>query len=153
MIAEKKLQELGYSLPDAIKPQGAYVPGVIAGDFAYTSGQTCRVNGELHYKGKVGNEVSLMEAQEAARICAVNCLGILKGLLGDLDRVEQIVHMVGYVASADGFVSQTQAIDGASLLLRDVFGELGVTSRSAIGVYALPGNAPCELEMVVKVKG
>ena len=118
----------------------------------YTAGQTPRMNGVLKYAGKVGTELTLEEAQAAARICALNCLGIIRGMAGSLDRVSRIVKVTGFVASGEGFTAQPKVVDGASLFLKDVFGEAGVAARSAVGVYALPGGAPVEVEMVVELK-
>ncbi len=149
---EKKLQELGLKIPEAPKPVAAYVPGVITGDLIYTSGQIPLVKGELKYKGKVGKDLSPEQAYEAAQICALNCLAVVKGLAGNLDRVEQIVKVVGYVNSADDFTAQPQVVNGASELLGKIFGEKGAHARSAVGVNSLPLDATCEVELVVKLK-
>ena len=152
MKVEQKIMELGLRLPQTIQPQGTYTPGVRVGDCIYTSGQTCRVDGKLQYVGKVGAEVSEEDAYQAARICAMNCLAIVRQVAGDLDHVEQIVRMTGFVASDPQFTQQTKVIDAASKLLKEIFGERGLAARSAIGVCALPGDAPCEIELIVKVK-
>ncbi len=152
MKIEAKIQEMGIELPIEIKSQGAYAPGIDADGMIYTSGQTCRVRGRLQYVGKVGCEVSEEEAYQAARICAVNCIAIVKQVAGDLDRVEKIVKMNAFVACDPKFFRQTQVIDGASKLIEKIFGSVGLPARSAIGVCSLPGDAPCELELVVKIK-
>ncbi len=151
MTPEEKIRELGYELPASVRPQGAYNPGVICGNVLYTAGQTPRKDGILQYVGKVGTDLTLEEAQAAARICALNCLGIIRSVAGSLDKVKQIVKVTGFVASGEGFTGQTQAVDGASQLLKAVFGEAGVAARSAVGVYALPGGAPIEVEMIVEL--
>lgn len=149
---EKRMQELGLSVPQAPTPVAAYVPGVKIGEYIYTSGQIPLVNGELAYKGKVGAEKTLDEGYAAAKICALNCLGVIKGLIGDLDKVEQIVKVVGFVNSAPGFNLQPRVINGASELLGEIFGEKGKHARSAVGVNELPLDATCEVEMIVKVR-
>jgi enamine deaminase RidA (YjgF/YER057c/UK114 family) len=151
MSYEKKLQELGLALPEPPKPVAAYVPGVKVDKYIYTAGQIPFVDGQLKYKGKVGDEVSV-DAYEAAKICALNCLSIVKSLAGSLDNVEKIVKVVGFVNSADGFNQQPQVINGASELLGQIFGEAGAHARSAVGVNQLPMDATCEVELIVKLK-
>lgn len=143
---------MGLAVPEAPKPVAAYVAGVKVGEFIYTSGQIALVNGELKYKGKAGKEVSLENAYEAAKICALNCLGVIKGLVGDLDKVERVVKVVGFVNSAPGFNMQPKVINGASELIGKVFGEKGAHARSAVGVSELPLDSACEVEMIVKIK-
>jgi enamine deaminase RidA (YjgF/YER057c/UK114 family) len=152
MSFEKKVQELGLTLPEAPKPVAAYVPGVKVDKFIYTSGQIPFVNGELKYKGKVGKDVTPEDAYEAAKVCALNCLGVVKSLAGSLDNVEKIVKVVGFVNSAAGFNQQPQVINGASELLGEIFGEAGAHARSAVGVNELPMDATCEVELIVKIK-
>lgn len=149
---EKKLKELGLSIPEAPMPVAAYVPGVKIGDFIYTSGQIPLVNGEVKYKGKVGLDVSADKAYEAAKICALNCLGVVKSLIDDLDQIEQIVKVVGFVNSAPDFTSQPQVVNGASELFGKLFGDKGAHARSAVGVNSLPLDSTCEVEIVVKLK-
>jgi len=152
MSFEAKIKELGLEIPEAPKPVAAYVPGVLIDGYVYTSGQIPFVNGELKYKGKVGAEVSPEEAYEAAKICAINCLGVVKGLVGSLDKVEKIVKVTGFVNSAAGFNGQPQVVNGASELLGQIFGEAGQHARSAVGVSELPADATVEVEMIVKIK-
>lgn len=148
---EKKLQEMGLTVPDAPKPVAAYVPGIKAGEFIYTSGQIPMVSGELKYKGKVGADKTPEEGYEAAKVCALNCLGVIKGLIGDLDRIQQVVKVVGFVNSAPGFNMQPKVINGASELLGTVLGDKGLHARSAVGVNELPLDATCEVEMIVRI--
>ena len=138
MSFDAKAKELGLEIPEAPKPVAAYVPGVLVDDFIYTSGQIPFVNGELKYKGKVGGEVSEEDGYEAAKICVINCLGVIKSLVGSLDKVENVV--------------KPQIINGASELLGEIFGEVGQHARSAVGVSELPVDAAVEVEMIVKVK-
>ncbi len=151
-VVEKKVQEMGLSIPEAPKPVAAYVPGVKVGNYVYTSGQIPLVNGELKYKGKAGGEVSEADAYEAAKVCALNCLGVVKSLIGDLDKVEKVAKVVGFVNSAAGFDMQPKVINGASELLGELFGDKGAHARSAVGVSELPLGATCEVELIVKVR-
>ena len=152
MTPEEKIKELGIELPASIRPQGAYVPGVLCGNMLYTAGQTPRRDGVLQYTGKAGTDLTLQEAQAAARICAANCLGIVRSVAGSLDRVKKIVKVTGFVASGEGFTAQPKVLDGASLFLQEIFGEKAAAARSAVGVYSLPGNAPVEVEMIVELE-
>ncbi|MBQ6075073.1 MAG: RidA family protein [Lachnospiraceae bacterium] len=152
MTAEEKIRELGYELPAGIRPQGAYTPGVICGNILYTAGQTPRKDGVLQYTGKAGTDLTLEETQAAARLCALNCLGIIHSVAGSLERVKKIVKVTGFIASGEGFTAQPKALDGASLFLKEVFGDKAVAARSAVGVYSLPGNAPVEVEMIVELE-
>ena len=149
---EKKLQEMGLKLPSVAKPVAAYVPGVKDGNYIYTSGQVPLVEGAIAYTGHVGAECTPEDAYEAAKICCLNCLAIVKDLAGDLDNVEQIIKVTGFVSSAAGFNGQPKVINGASELLGELFGAKGQHSRSAVGVNELPLNVPTEVEMIVKVK-
>jgi len=152
MSYEKKLREIGITLPEPPAPVAAYVPGVKVEKYIYTAGQIPVIDGELKYKGKVDKEVSVEDAYEAAKICVLNCLSIVKSLAGSLDNVEQIVKVVGFVNSSDDFIQQPKVINGASELLGQVFGDAGAHARSAVGVNQLPMNATCEVELVAKLK-
>lgn len=152
MSFEAKIRELGLEVPEAPKPVAAYVPGILIDKLVFTSGQIPFVNGDLKYKGKVGAEVSEEQGYEAAKICAVNCLSVVKSLVGDLDKIEKIIKVVGFVNSAPGFSGQPKVINGASELLGKIFGEAGQHARSAVGVSELPIDAAVEVEMIVKVK-
>lgn len=149
---ELKAKEMGLSIPEPPKPVAAYVPGVKAGEFIYTSGQIPIVNGEIKYKGKVGIDISVEEAYEAAKQCALNCLGVVKSMIGDLDKIEQVVKVVGFVNGTADFTMQPKVVNGASELLGALFAEKGQHARSAVGVNSLPLDVVCEVEMIVKVK-
>lgn len=149
---DERLKDLQIELPPCPKPVAAYVPAVIASDFVFASGQTPIEGNELVYKGKVGSDLSVREGYEAAKICAVRCLSELKATVGDLDRIEQIVKVNGYVNSTGDFAEQPRVINGASELLEQVFGEKGKHARAAIGVSTLPGNAAVEVELIAKIK-
>ena len=150
MSVKDRLKELGVELPASTPPAAAYTPCVKANGFLFTAGQTPKINGVLQYKGKA-DELPLEEAQKAARMCAVNCLSIIDRN-GGLDNVEHIVKVTGFVNCGLDFAKQSQVVDGASKFLVDVFGDKGVHARSAVGVASLPGNAACEVEMIVQMK-
>jgi len=150
MSVKDRLKELGVELPASTPPAAAYTPCVKANGFLFTAGQTPKINGVLQYKGKA-DEMPLEEAQKAARMCAVNCLSIIDRN-GGLDNVERIVKVTGFVNCGLDFAKQSQVVDGASKFLVDVFGDKGVHARSAVGVASLPGNAACEVEMIVQMK-
>ncbi len=152
MLVEKKIEELGLELPNAPIPVGAYIPVQICGNIAYLSGQTSRINGIRRYLGKVGAEVSEEEAYLSARDACLNCLAALKAAIGDLDKVSKTLKIVGFVNSAPGFNQQPKAINGASDLLHELYGENGKHARSAVGVAELPFNASVELEMIIELK-
>ncbi len=146
----QRLAELGLSLPPVAAPAGAYLPALRHGDLIYTSGQLPLVDGVLAYTGLVGAEVSVEQAQECARLCALNALAAVGSLI-PLARLTRIVKMTGFVASAPGFTQQPAVINGASELLAEVFGDAGRHARSAVGVAALPAGTPVEVELVAAV--
>ena len=152
MLIEKRIAQLGYQLPAAGAANTPFVQAQIArGGLVFTSGCTPRLQGQMAYTGKCGAELSIEDSQEAARICLVNCLGAVKSVVGDLDKVEKIVKMTGFVNSTLDFSGQPKVIDGASALLQEIFEEKGAHARSAIGVAGLPGNAACEIELIVQI--
>lgn len=150
---DDRLADLGLTLPEVTAPLAAYVPTVEAGGLVWMSGQLPMVDGKLPLTGKVGAEVSIEDANALARTCAINAIAALKAELGDLDRVERIVKVVGFVASAPDFTGQPAVVNGASELLGEVFGEAGRHARSSVGVAVLPLDAPVEVELVAKVRG
>jgi enamine deaminase RidA (YjgF/YER057c/UK114 family) len=109
------------------------------------------VEGKLIATGKVGKEISVEEAKSIARVCALNAVAAIKGVVGDLDRVKKVVKVVGFVASAPEFTQQPAVINGASELLEQIFGDSGIHARSAVGVAVLPLDAPVEVELVVEI--
>jgi enamine deaminase RidA (YjgF/YER057c/UK114 family) len=151
---EARLAELGLAIPTVVPPVAAYVPAVLDGDHVWTSGQLPMVGGELPATGKVGEGDGLVPPAEAARLarsCALNALAAVQSVIGDLDRVTRVVKVVGYVASDPAFTGQPAVVNGASELLGEVFGERGAHARSAVGVAALPLDAPVEVEIVVSL--
>jgi enamine deaminase RidA (YjgF/YER057c/UK114 family) len=153
MQVEERIAALGLSLPAASRPVGSYVPAVRTGTLVYTSGQLPMVAGELRYRGKVGQEVTIEEAQQAARLCALNALAALRGELGDLDRVRRIVKVTGFVNCGPDFVDQAAVLNGASTFLQEAFGEAGRHARAAVGCASLPLGSPVEVELVAEVDG
>jgi enamine deaminase RidA (YjgF/YER057c/UK114 family) len=147
---ERRLAELGLTLPAVAAPVAAYVPAVVTGNYVYTSGQLPFVDGVLPAAGKVGASVSAEDAAAYAATCAVNALAAIKAQIGDLDRISRIVKVVGFVASDPSFTGQPAVINGASELLGKVFGEAGAHARSAVGVAVLPLDAPVEVEVIAE---
>lgn len=151
MSFEKRIQELGLVIPPTPRPVANYVPAVQTGKLIFASGQTPIVNGKLTIQGKLGREVSVEEGQQAARVALLNCLSAVRSVTGSLDVITRIVKLNGSVASAEGFGAQPQVINGASLLLEEIFGEAGKHARAALGLAELPGGAPVEIELIVEV--
>lgn len=145
---DDRLAELGIEIPEVAKPVAAYVPAVVTGNLVFTAGQLPFVNGALPETGKVGAEVSAASATDLARTCVLNGLAAAKGVIGSLDRITRVVKVVGFVASDPSFTGQPAVINGASLLLGEIFGEVGAHARSAVGVAVLPLDAPVEIEFV-----
>ncbi len=150
MSVEQRLSELGIELPAVATPAGAYVPAVISGNLVFTAGQIPLVDGKLMAEGKVGAEISPEQGREIARRCALNAIAAVKSVIGDLNRVKKVVKVVGFVASVPEFTGQPGVLNGASELLEQVFGEAGIHARSAVGVAALPLDAPVEVELIVE---
>ncbi len=151
-MIEDKIEELGLKIPDAPKPLAAYIPALIVDKLIFTSGQLPLEKGILNFKGKLGAEISDEEGRKAAEICALNCLSVIKGVVDDLDRIEQVVKLTVFINSANGFIGQPKIANGASELIGKIFGEKGKHVRSAVGVNELPLNSPIEIEMIVRVK-
>lgn len=150
MSIETKLAQLGITLPQAAAPVASYVPVVVQGGFAYTSGQLPFVDGAL-VTGKLGDTVSLEEGQAAARACGLMILAQLKAA-GLLERVEQVVKLGGFVASTPGFTDQPKVANGASDLMVEVFGDAGKHARSAVGVPVLPLDAAVEVDAIFALR-
>ncbi|TWT09611.1 RidA family protein [Reyranella sp. CPCC 100927] len=148
MIAER-LKSLGLTLPTAAQPTFNYTPVTLHRGVAYVSGQLPKVDGEVRVFGKVGGEVSLETAREEARICVLQGLACLAAALGDLARIERVLKVTGFVASAPGFNDQPKVIDAASDLLVKLLDDKGRHARSAVGVAELPRNTAVEIEFVV----
>jgi len=149
---KEKLAALGLTLPTAAAPVAAYVPAVKSGNLVFTAGQLPVVDGKLVLTGKVGSDVTPEDAKKMAEICALNALAAIS-LVADIDQIEKIVRVGGFVNGAPGFVAIPAVINGASELLIKIFGDVnGKHARTAVGVAELPLNAPVEVEMVVQLK-
>lgn len=152
MKVEEKLKSMGLTLPEPMEPLANYVTAVVDGQLVYTSGAGCFEKGKLKYQGKVGAEITLEQGYDAARITMLNLLSAIKSKIGDLDRVERVIKVLGFVNSAPDFYRQPEVINGASDLLVELFGDRGRHARSALGTSNLPMNIPVEIEMIVKIK-
>jgi enamine deaminase RidA (YjgF/YER057c/UK114 family) len=149
---KEKLASLGLTLPTAAAPVAAYVPAVKTGNLVFTAGQLPVVDGKLVKEGKVGSDVTAEDAKKMAEICALNALAAIS-LVADIDQIEKIVRVGGFVNGLPGFVAIPAVINGASELLIKLFGDVnGKHARTAVGVAELPLNAPVEIEMVVQLK-
>jgi enamine deaminase RidA (YjgF/YER057c/UK114 family) len=152
MSIQSKLAELGLTLPPAAAPVAAYVPAVRTGNLVFTAGQLPLVDGKIPFVGKVGSDVTPEQAKDMAQVCALNALAAIS-LVADIDQIERVVRVGGFVNGIPGFVAIPAVINGASELLIKLFGEVnGKHARTAIGVAELPLNAPVEVEMVVQLK-
>ena len=151
MSVEEKLKSMGIKLPETPKPVAAYIPALKVDKLVFTSGQIPVVKGELKYRGKLGAEISKEQGFHAAQICVLNALSAVRDVVESLDNIEQIVKLVGFVASAENFNEQPAVVNGASEFLQDVFGKKGVHARSAVGVAELPLGVPVEIELIVKI--
>jgi enamine deaminase RidA (YjgF/YER057c/UK114 family) len=152
MEIETRLKQLGLTLPEPPSPVGAYLLARQVGDLLFLSGTTCYTPEGLLFKGRLGTELTLNQGTMAARQTMLNLLSAAKTALGDLDRVEYVIKLNGYVNSSPDFYRQPEVINGASDLLEQVYGERGKHARTTIGVNVLPGNIPVEIEMVLKVR-
>jgi len=151
MSVADRLREMGLELPPPFTGGNYVPPAVSAGDLVFVSGSGPQRPGGGFVTGKVGADVDVDQAKEAARLCALAALTALQGEIGDLERVTRIVKLLGFVNSAPGFGEQPKVIDGASELLISLFGDRGRHARSAVGMAELPFNIAVELEMVVQV--
>lgn len=152
MAIEERLRELGIELPPPPQPLGNYIGAVQAGDLVFLGGVSNRVRGVLKYRGKLGRDLTVDQGYDAARMAAINHLATLKAFLGDLDRVERIVKLVGHINCAPGFNQLPPVLNGASDLLVAVFGEKGRHARLALGAAELNDDIPVETEMIVQVR-
>ncbi len=153
MSIEERLSELGIELPEPPPALANYVPFVITGNLVSVSGQVALADGHPRWVGKVGDKVSLEEAIEAARVCAIQIIAQLKAACeGDLERLRRIVRLGGFVNCIEGYTNQPLIINGASDLMVEVFGDKGRHSRAAIGTNSLPLDAPVEIDCLAEIK-
>ena len=152
MSIKEKLSELGLTLPTAAAPVAAYVPAVKSGNLVFTAGQLPVVEGKLVKEGKVGSDVTAEAAKELAQICALNALAAIS-LVADLDQVERVVRVGGFVNCAPGFIAIPGVVNGARVFLIKIFGDVnGKHARTAVGVAELPLNAPVEIELIIQLR-
>jgi enamine deaminase RidA (YjgF/YER057c/UK114 family) len=150
---DKRLQDLGVTIPEPAAPVANYVGCVRAGNLIFTSGQVPLKDGKFHFQGKVGGDISVVQAAEAAKLCAINVIAQVKGALGgDLDRVKRVVKLVVFVNGTPEFTEQPKVANGASDLMVEVFGDKGKHARSAVGSGSLPLNVSVEVEGVFEVE-
>ncbi len=153
MSIEQRLKELGIELPEPPPALANYVPFVITGNLVSVSGQVALADGHPRWVGKVGDKVSLEEAIEAARVCAIQIIAQLKAACeGDLERLRRIVRLGGFVNCIEGYTNQPLIINGASDLMVEVFGDKGRHSRAAVGTNSLPLDAPVEIDCLAEIK-
>lgn len=151
-LIDKRLAELGITLPTPAKPVANYVPWVRSGNLVFISGQGPLSDGNILYQGRLPDTVSIEDGQKSARLCAVNVIAQLREALGgDLDRVTRVVKLVGFVNAAPDFADHPKIINGASDLMVEVFGDKGRHARSAVGSPSLPFNISVEVEAIIEV--
>jgi enamine deaminase RidA (YjgF/YER057c/UK114 family) len=148
---DARLAELKIELPKAAAPVANYVPVVISGKNAFTSGQVTVLNGEFKFIGKLGKEFSVEDGQKAARLCGLNVISQLKNAIGDLDKVKRVVKLTVFINSQSDFTEQPKVANGVSDLMVEVFGDAGKHARSAIGVNVLPLNVAVEVEAIFEL--
>ncbi|MBK5923816.1 hypothetical protein CCR90_08490 [Rhodovulum sulfidophilum] len=148
---ESRLYDLGQRLPDSAPSRALFLPGKISGNLLFLSGQICEWEGVPRYFGPARDDFDLAEAQEAARICALNLLFSARSLLGSLTRVREVVRVGGYVSAPPGFEGGPMIVDGASQLFVDIWGEAGKHARTAVCVSSLPANALVEIDAVLEI--
>lgn len=149
---EDKLHAHGVHLPNSPNPTGHYVKAVEVNNLLYISGITCKWNGDLPYKGKLGRDLSIQEGYEASKISTLNHLAIIKDMFGGFNRVDRIIKLTGYVNCIDGYANIPNVVNGSSDLLVHLFGENGKHARCAVGVSSLPGNAAVETDLLLSIK-
>jgi enamine deaminase RidA (YjgF/YER057c/UK114 family) len=155
MTIEEKLKNLDIVVP-IVAPRGVgnYVSWTISNNILYTSGQLPWKDGEfgvLAYTGRVGSGLSIKEGYDCARICAINAIAQIKDAVADLERVKKIIRLDCHIQAAVGFKDHSDVLDGASDLMNEVFGEKGVHTRSAIGIYQSPLNVPVIVYLIAEV--
>ena len=152
MSVDKELSRLGLILPNPAKPAGSYKPCVIVDNTAYISGQGPLLDDGTYAKGIVGTDVDLETAQIHAQRCGLAILSALKAEIGDLNRVQQLIKITGFVNCTNDFTKQPLVINGCSDLMKEVFGDKGIHARAAVGVNSLPLGFSVEIEAIFKIR-
>ena len=150
-MIEERLDELGITLPVPPKPAGSYIPVVKTGKLLFVSGQIPMKEGKVVFQGKVPANISIEDAQKAAKLCIINALAQLKTEIDTLDKISRIVKVSGFVNSSQDFVEQPKIINAASDLLFEIFGDKGKHSRIAVGVTSLPLNSTVEIDLIAEI--
>lgn len=151
MRVEQKLAAMGLDLEPFVFPTDNRTGAVQVGNLLFAGGHGPEMTEPVH-RGRVGKEVTIEQAYDAARACAVSCLASAREVLEDLDRIERVVQLFGMVMCTEGFVDQPKVIDGASDLFVELFGPNGVHARAAVGMYQLPRNIPVEIQMTFQIR-
>lgn len=146
------LRKLQLTLPPAPEPAGNYLPAIRHGNLLYLSGAICCVDGKMTHTGKVGTSRSIDYGQEAARVCALNMLATCERELGDLEKIDQILQLNGFVNASTGFTDSPEVINGASDLLFAILGERGRHTRAAVAVTGLPKDSTIELQATIAIR-
>lgn len=152
MTIDDRLLELGIELPAPAQPAFNYVPFMIWNDVLYLAGQVPKEGDDVRIVGHVNSDVSLADAQQAARICTLQGLAWAREALGGLDRVDRVLKVTGFVNSSPDFVEQPTVLEAASELLVEIFGERGRHTRSAVGVTSLPRGSAVEIELTFGIR-
>lgn len=152
MTAEANLSRLGITLPPAPQGVGAYVPWIRAGNLIYTSGQLPWLNGQLAFTGTLGGNLDEAQGFQAARLCAINAIAQLKEAAGDLENIQQIIRLDGFVHCHAGFRAHPIVLNGASELLNEIFGSRGRHTRVALGIHEMPLDAPVQISVIAMVQ-
>jgi len=150
-MIEKKIKQMGITIPEAARPLAAYIPALQVGNLVMTSGQVPIAGGTIKFLGKVGKDLTEEEGKKAAKLCAINCLSAIKSVIGNLDNIKRMIKLTVFVNSAEGFTAQPKVANGASEFIVEIFGDAGKHVRSAVGVSELPLNSTVEIEMIVEV--
>ena len=149
---EARLKKLGIELPEAASPAANYIPFVVAGKLVFISGQITLLNGKIIHQGRIGDDLTVDDGYQAARLCGLNLLAQLKVAAGgDLDNVSRVVKLGGFVNSVPTFTDQPEVINGASDLMVEVFGDSGKHARFAVSTGALPRNVSVEIDGVFEL--
>jgi len=149
---EEKINHMGITIPEVVKPLAAYIPAMQVGNLVMTSGQVPISEGKVKYIGKLGSDLSEEEGKKAAKLCALNCLSAIKSVIDTLDKINRVVKLTVFVSSAEGFTAQPKVANGASEFIGEIFGDAGKHVRSAVGVSELPLNSAVEIEMIVEIQ-
>ena len=150
---DTRLGELGIELPDAPTPAANYVPFVVTGNLVFVAGQVTVWNGEIRFKGRLGDDIDVDEGYRAARLCGLNLIAQAKEAAGgDLDRVKRVVKLGGFVNSTADFTDQPKVVNGASDLMAEVFGDAGKHARFAVGAVSLPLGVAVEVDGVFELR-